>query len=184
MFSSGNIGSGPFFSLNALYAYKTGEHLVQLFLSIYKVPSLVLLLLLLLLLIREVKHHVCVKRQTRVCTTWPSFTITCRLPFFVSTHKLVSSSNLFFIVKNCFELSLSAHFKFWGILNLNLTFSVYIYAFREAVKLKLSNVAVFLITPINFLYLSLRSWIVVMGKIFKSYVNVTAVQLKPLYIQK
>ena len=51
-------------------------------------------------------------------------------------------------------------------------------------KLKLSSVAVFLITPINFLSLSLRSWIVVMVKIFKSYVNVTAVQLKPLYIQK
>ena len=164
MFSSGNIGSGPFFSLNALYAYKTGEHLVQLFLGIYKVRSLVLLLLL-LLLIREVKHHVCVKRQTRICTTWPSFTITCRLPFMISTHKLVTSSNLFFIVKNCFELFLSAHFKFWGILNLN------------------SSVAVFLITPINFLSLSLRSWIVVTGKIFKSHVNVIVVQLKPLYIQ-
>ena len=69
MFSSGNIGSGPFFSLNALYAYKTGEHLDQLFLGIYKVRSSVLLLLLLLLLIRELKHHVCVKRQTRICTT-------------------------------------------------------------------------------------------------------------------
>ena len=184
MFSSGNIGSGPFFSLNALYAYKTGEHLVQLFLGIYKVPSLVLLLFLLLLLIREVKHHVCVKRQTRICTTWPSFSFTCRELFIISTHKLVTSSNLFFIVKNCFEPFLSAHFKFWGILNLNLTFSVYIYAFSEAVKLKLSSFAVFLITPINFLSLSLRSWIVVMVKIFKSYVNVTAVQLKPLYIQK
>ena len=184
MFSSGNIGSGPFFSLNALYAYKTGEPLVQLFLSIYKVPSLVLLLFLLLLLIRKVKHHVCVKRQTQICTTWPSFTVTCCLLFIISTHKLVTSSNLFFIVKNCFELSLSAHFKFWEILNLNLTFSVYIYAFSEAVKLKLSSFAVFLITPIDFLSLSLRSWIVVMGKIFKSHVNVTVVQLKPLYIQK
>ena len=66
MFSSGNIGSGPFFSLNALYAYKTGEHLVQLFLGIYKVRSLVLLLLL---WIREVKHHVCVKREMQICTT-------------------------------------------------------------------------------------------------------------------
>ena len=66
MFSSGNIGSGPFFALNALYAYKTGEHLVQLFLGIYKVRSLVLLLLL---LIREVKHHVCVKLQMQICTT-------------------------------------------------------------------------------------------------------------------
>ena len=69
MFSSGNSGSGPFFSLNALYAYKTGEHLVELFLGICKVRSLVLLLLLLLLLIREVKYHVCVKRQTQICTT-------------------------------------------------------------------------------------------------------------------
>ena len=69
MFSSGNIGSGPFFSLNALYAYKTGEHLVQFFLGIYKVRYLVLLLFLLLLLIRKAKHHVCVKRQTRICTT-------------------------------------------------------------------------------------------------------------------
>lgn len=67
---------------------------------------------------------------------------------------------------------------------MNLTFSVYIYAFSESVKLKLSSVAVFLITPIDFLSLSLRSWIVVMGKIFKSHVNVTVVQLKPLYIQK
>ena len=65
MFSSGNIGSGPFFALNALYAYKTGEHLVQLFLGIYKVRYLVLLLLL----IREVKHHVCVKLQMQICTT-------------------------------------------------------------------------------------------------------------------
>ena len=58
------------------------------------------------------------------------------------------------------------------------------YAFSEAVKLKLSSFAVFLITPINFLSLSLRSWIVVMGEIFKSHVNVTVVQLKLLYIQK
>ena len=73
MFSSGNIGSGPFFSLNALYAYKTGEHLIKLFLGIYKVRSLVLLLLLLLLLLlslfKEVKHHVYVKQKTRICTT-------------------------------------------------------------------------------------------------------------------
>ena len=29
--------------------------------------------------IREVKHHVYVKRQTRICTTWPSFPFACRL---------------------------------------------------------------------------------------------------------
>ena len=43
--------------------------------------------------IREVKHHVYVKRQTRICTTWPSFPITCRLLFTISTHKLVVSHN-------------------------------------------------------------------------------------------
>ena len=39
----------------------------------------------------------------------------------------------FFIHKNCFELLLSAHFLLWEILNLNLTFAVY-------VMLKLSKV--------------------------------------------
>ena len=29
--------------------------------------------------IKEVKHHVYVKRQTRICTTWPSFPFACRL---------------------------------------------------------------------------------------------------------
>jgi len=53
MFSSGNIGSGPFFSLNALYAYKAGKHLIKLFLGICKVRSLVLLLLSLIIIIDE-----------------------------------------------------------------------------------------------------------------------------------
>ena len=42
---------------------------------------------------REVKHHVYVKRQTRICITWPSFSFTCRLLFIISTHKLVVSHN-------------------------------------------------------------------------------------------
>ena len=42
---------------------------------------------------REVKHHVYVKRQTRICTTRPSFSITCRLLVIISTHKLVISPN-------------------------------------------------------------------------------------------
>ena len=42
----------------------------------------------------EVKHHVYVKRETRICTcTWPSFTLTCRLLLIISTHKLVVSHN-------------------------------------------------------------------------------------------
>ena len=73
--------------------------------------------------IREVKHRVYVKRQTRICATWPSFPFTCRLLFIISTHILVVSRN-FFIHKNCFELFLSAHFLFWDILNVNLTFAV------------------------------------------------------------
>ena len=43
--------------------------------------------------IREVQHHVYVKRQTRICTTWPSFPFTCRLLFIISTHKLDVSRN-------------------------------------------------------------------------------------------
>ena len=41
----------------------------------------------------EVKHHVYVKRKTRICTTWPSFLFTCRLLFIISTPKLVVSRN-------------------------------------------------------------------------------------------
>ena len=43
--------------------------------------------------IREDKHHVNVKRQTQICTTWPSFIFTCRLLFIISTHKLEVSCN-------------------------------------------------------------------------------------------
>ena len=44
---------------------------------------------------REVKFHVYVKRQTRICTTWPSVLFTCRLLFIISTHKLVASNNFY-----------------------------------------------------------------------------------------
>ena len=73
--------------------------------------------------IREIKDHVYVRRQTRICTTWPSFPFTCSLLFIISAHKLVVSRN-FFIHKNCFELFLSARLLFWEVLNLNLTFAV------------------------------------------------------------
>ena len=45
-------------------------------------------------LIREVKHNVYVKRQTRICTTWTRFPFACRLLFIISTHKLVVSRNV------------------------------------------------------------------------------------------
>ena len=53
---------------------------------------------------REGKHDIYVKRQTRLCTTWPSFPITCRLVFIISTHKLVVSRNFLStrIVLSCF----------------------------------------------------------------------------------
>ena len=38
-----------------------------------------------------------VKRQTRICTTWPSLPFACHLMFIISTHKLVVSRNFFFI---------------------------------------------------------------------------------------
>ena len=39
-------------------------------------------------------NHVCVKRQTRICTTWPtSFPLICRLLFIISTQNLVVSPN-------------------------------------------------------------------------------------------
>ena len=45
-------------------------------------------------------------RQTRICTTWPSFPFTCLLRFIISTHNLVVSRNLLSIenVLNCFNL--------------------------------------------------------------------------------
>ena len=82
--------------------------------------------------IREVKYHVYVKWQTRICTGWPSFLFTCCSLFITSTPKLVGFTQ-FFIHKNCFELFLSAHFQLWEFINLNLTF-----AFAVYVKLKLS----------------------------------------------
>ena len=51
-------------------------------------------------------------RQTRICTTWPSFSFTCLLRFIISSHNLEVSSNLLSIriVLNCFYL-LIFHFK-------------------------------------------------------------------------
>ena len=40
---------------------------------------------------REFKIHVCAKRQTWICATWPSFPLNCRLLFITSTRKDDSS---------------------------------------------------------------------------------------------
>ena len=39
---------------------------------------------------REIKHRVYGKRQTWICTTWPSFLFTCRLQFIITTRKSVN----------------------------------------------------------------------------------------------
>ena len=43
--------------------------------------------------------------KREICTTWPSFPLTCRLLFIISTHKLVVSRNFVSIrvVLSCFE---------------------------------------------------------------------------------
>ena len=64
--------------------------------------------------ITEVKHHVYVKRQTRICTTWPSFPVTCSLLFIISTHILVVSRNFLSIriALSCFYLLIFYFEKF------------------------------------------------------------------------
>ena len=73
--------------------------------------------------IREVKHHVCVKWHTQICTTWSSFLFTCRLLFIISTKKLVVSRD-FLSIRIALSCFFPAHFLFWEIPNLNLTFAV------------------------------------------------------------
>ena len=79
----------------------------------------------------KVKHHVYVKRQTRICTTWVPFT--CRLLSIISTNKLVVSRNFssIRIVLSCFYLHIFYFEKF----------STWIWRLPSAVcvKLKLST---------------------------------------------
>ena len=49
--------------------------------------------------IRWIKSHVYAKRQSWICTTWPSFVLNCRLLFITSTHAS-------FIQKNCWTVFL------------------------------------------------------------------------------
>ena len=51
----------------------------------------------------------------------------------------MSSFTQLFIHKNCYELFLSAHFNFYLILNLNLTFAVC--RIREAYKLSITRIS-------------------------------------------
>ena len=64
----------------------------------------------------------------RLCAVWPSFPFTCCLLIIILTHNLVVSRNF-----SSIRMLLSAHLLLWEILNLNLTFALY-------VMLKLSKV--------------------------------------------
>ena len=77
--------------------------------------------------IREVKHHVYVRRQTRICTTWPSFPFTCPLLFIISAHKLVVSRNFLSIriVLSSFYL-LICYFEKFSAWIWRLPFAVYV----------------------------------------------------------
>ena len=77
--------------------------------------------------IGEVKHHVYVKRQTRICTTWPSFAFSCRLLFIISTDKFVVSRNFLStrIVLSCFYL-LIFYFEKFSTWLWRLPFAVYV----------------------------------------------------------
>ena len=44
---------------------------------------------------REIKHRVYGKRQTWICTTWPSFLFTCRLQFIIIARKSVTSRQFY-----------------------------------------------------------------------------------------
>ena len=74
-----------------------------------------------------------VQRQTRICTTLPSFPCTCRLLFIISTRKLVVSRNFLSIriVLSCFYV-LIFYFEKFSAWIWRLSFAVY-------AKLKLSN---------------------------------------------
>ena len=80
--------------------------------------------------IREVNHHVYVKRQTQICTSWPSFP---HYLSFISTHKSVVSPQFLSIrtVSSCFYL-LIFYFEKFSTWIWRLPFAVY-------VKLKLST---------------------------------------------
>ena len=87
---------------------------------------------------REVRLHVYDKRQKPICTTWPSFSLTCCLLFIFSTHKLVVSRNLLStrIVLSYFNL-LIFYFKKFSTWIWRLPLAVY-------VKLKLGSLIPFL----------------------------------------
>ena len=83
--------------------------------------------------IRDDKHHVYAKRQTRICSTWPSSSFTCRLLLIISSHKWFVSSN--FLSTTIFWAVFICSFS-WQILNLSW---IWLLLFAEYVKHLLIN---------------------------------------------
>ena len=71
---------------------------------------------------REIKIHVYAKRETWICTTWPSFFLNCRLLLLLLLKNKYFHAS--FIHKNCSGQFLFSYFLFWEILNLNPTLAV------------------------------------------------------------
>ena len=82
--------------------------------------------------IREVKHHVCVKRQTRICTTCANFLFYLSLTFIISTPKLVLSIR---IVLSSFYL-LIFYFEKFSTWVWRLPFGLYVKLKFSTVRLK------------------------------------------------
>ena len=77
---------------------------------------------------REVNHHIYIKGQRQICTTWPSFFFTCCLLFIISTPKLLVSSNFSSvrIVLTCFYLLiLFFYFEKFSTWIWHLLFAIY-----------------------------------------------------------
>ena len=82
----------------------------------------------LLLALETLRHHVYGKRQTLVCTTWPSSPFTCRFLFIISTHEKLVVSRIFLsigIVLSCFYL-LIFYFEKFSSWIWRLPFAIYV----------------------------------------------------------
>ena len=101
---------------------------------------------------RENKHPVYDKRQTWICTTWPSFSFTCRLTVYYNFTKIVYSGQFYPQENYCLKLFLSAHFSTW----------IWHLPFAVNAMLNLSNVdgicTVYTYTPTGHRKLSKLKW--------------------------
>ena len=60
---------------------------------------------------REIKHRVFGKRQTYICTTWPSFPVNCRLPVYYNYTKIGRFTSILFITIVLICWLLTSHFE-------------------------------------------------------------------------